>query len=238
MTKASVKSKENWRLRIGYVGWGVVIAISLLLFLLPPNFAPSGLSSEVWLLVMVAILLFSLLGLLLGMGLLLIRYWPFGKQIQGILLFFALFVIVFRAFTFLQTVTQPGWLVSHLFVLFGTWLFALVGAMVLSLTVYFWFQDYSMRVLAVTFLIVIWSLVLYTRWRGAEQIVQDVYRGVLPAELMSVICYRQLVLLLAPLFFVGHSCCLLYREWVRADMQLVSQPLSTPALEKSDEQLI
>jgi hypothetical protein len=220
------------RQRIGHLGCGLVLGLSLLLFLLPGNYTPSGLTPDAWLAVMMALLLLFWLGLLLGLGLLMLRYLPFFQQIKGPLLFFGLFVMGLRAFTFLQSFSELGWPASQFFLLLAAWLLALIGALLLALCVYLWYQDRAIRLVAVTFLAAVWLLIAYTRWHGPEQTLQDVFLGVLPAELFGLLCFAQFVFVLAPFFFAWHTVRLAYREWTRADMLLVTDDHGESMVEK------
>jgi len=233
MTKTQSSLREKIVRQSGRFGWAIVSGISLLLFLLPGNYAPAGLAPSLWLAVMVGILLLFWLGLLLGVGLLLIRYLSFFQQIKGPLLFFGLFMISLRAFAYLQTFNNLIWPASQLLLMFSVWLFALIGAIPLVLSVYLWYQDRSVRLVAITLLAVVWLLVAYTRWRGPEQTLQAAILGILPAELFSLICFSQLIFVLAPFFFIGHSLRLLYREWTRADMLFTADHHPDPLVEKA-----
>jgi hypothetical protein len=218
MTPTNREPKPQTHRKSGRFGWGIILGLSLLLFLLPGNYTPTGLPPDVWLVMMVGILLLFSLGLFLGVGLLVVCYLPFFQQIKGPLLLLVLLMIGLRSFAYLQTFTDLGWPASQLFLLLSVWLLVLIGALPLVLGVYLWYQDRAVRLWAITLLAVVWLLVAYTRWRGPEQIFQDTFQGELPAELFGLICFGQLVFVLAPLFFIGHSLCLLYREWTRADM--------------------
>lgn len=231
MAQTNQGLKMETRQRMGRLGWGILLGLSLLLFLLPANYTPAGLTPDVWLVMMVSILLLFWLGQLLGVGLLLVRYLSFFQQIKGPLLFLGLFMIGLRLFTYLQTFTDLGWPTSQLFLLLAVWLLALIGALPLVLSVYLWYQDRAARLLAITFLVIVWLLVAYTRWRGPERILQDAFQGTLPAGLLGLLCFGQLVFVLAPLFFIGHSLRLLYREWTRADMQLITDQNSDSPVE-------
>lgn len=233
MTQANMGLKKEIRQRIGRFGWGIILGLSLLLFLLPGNYTPTGLSPDIWLAIMLGILLLFWLGLLLGVGLLLVRYLPFFQQSKGPLLFLGLFMVGLRSFTYLQALNDLSWPTSQLFLMLAVWVFALIGVMPLALSVYLWYQDRSVRLVAITFLVVVWLLVAYTRWRGPEQALQDTFQGVLPAELFGLLCFGQLVFVLAPLFFVGHSLRLLYREWTRADMLLADDHPPDSIVEKT-----
>jgi len=233
MTKAKAGLEKETRQRSGRFGWAIVLGISLLLFLLPGNYTPAGLTPGMWLAVMVVILLLFVLGLLLGVGLLLVRYLPFFQQVKGTLLFLGFFIIGLRTFTYLQTFNGLRWPASQLFLMIAVWLFALIGAMPLLLGVYLWYQDRSVRLFAITFLALVWMLVAYTRWRGPEQTLQDAIQGTLPAELFGLICFGQLIFVLAPLFFIGHSLRLLYREWTQADMLLGTDNHPDSTMEKT-----
>ncbi len=225
--------KEKTRQRIGRTGWGLVLGVSLLTFLLPGNYTPPGIAPGAWLAVMVGFLLFFSLGLIVGVGLLITRYPLFFQQFKGVLLFSGLFLIGLRAFTSLQAVTHQGWLVSQLLLLVSVWLFALIGVMPLTLGVYLWRQDRSARLFALTILILIWSLTIYTRWRGPEQTLQDAAQGNLPAELSGLLCLGQLIFVLTPLFFIGHSIRLVSREWTRADTLPDAAYPGGPAVEET-----
>lgn len=216
MTNTKSTSTAKTRKLSGRLGWSLVLGMSLLSFLLPGNYTPAGLPPDAWLVMMVGILLLFCLGLLLGMALLLIRYLPFFQQFKGTLLFLGLFIIGLRIFAYLQTVADLSWPFSQLLLMVSVWLFAFVGILPLVLSVYLWYQDRSVRLLALTFLITVWLLVAYTRGQGPEQIFQNAIQGTLPAELFSLICFGQLVFILAPLFFIGHSLRLLYSEFIQA----------------------
>ena len=233
MTKAKPGLREKIVKQSGRFGWSLVLGVSLLLFLLPGNYAPAGITPGVWLAVMVGILLLFWLGLLLGVGLLMVYYLPFFQQFTGTLLFLALFILGLRTFTYLQTAGDPGWPASQLLLMVSIWLFALIGILPLVLGVYLWYQDRSVRLLAVTLLATVWLLVAYARWQGPEQIVQNAFEGTLPAGLMGLICFSQLVFILAPLFFIGHSVHLLSREWAQPDAVLASEPPPESNVEKT-----
>ncbi|MBK7919063.1 MAG: hypothetical protein IPJ94_22935 [Chloroflexi bacterium] len=218
MLQVNRRLKMETRQRIGRLGWGVILGFSLLLFLLPDSYVPTALPPEVWLLMMIGALLLFWLGLFLGVGLLLVRYLPFFQQIKGPLLFLVLFMMGLRSFSYLQTFSDLGWPASQIFLVLAIWLFVLISVLPLVLGIYLWYQDRAARLLAITLLAIVWLLVAYTRWRGPEQIFQDTFQGALPAELFGLICFGQLVFVLAPLFFIGHSLRLLYREWTRVDM--------------------
>lgn len=233
MTQANLGMKQETRRQIGRVGWGIVFGSSLLLFLFPGTYTPDGLASDVWLAMMVSILLLFWLSQTLGVGLLIVRYLPFFQQIKGSLLFLALFSIGLRLLTLLQTSDSRGWFFSQLYLLLAGWSLTLIGAMPLALSVYLWRQDRAIRLVGGTFLAVVWLLVLYTRWRGPEQVIYDTFNAVLPPELFGLICFTQFIFVLAPLFFIGHSLRLLYREWTRADMLLLTDHRLDPVAEET-----
>lgn len=233
MTQANLGLQQETRRRIGWFGWSIVLGSSLLLFLLPGNYTPYGLASDVWVAMMVSILLLFWLSQTLGVGLLIVRYLPFFQQIKGPLLFLALFSIGLRLLTLLQMLDSRGWFFSQLYLLLAGWSLTLIGVMLLALSVYLWYQDRTVRLVGVTFLAVVWLLVIYTRWRGPEQVIHDTFRGVLPPELFGLICFTQFVFVLTPLFFIGHSLRLLYREWTRADMLLLIDHRLNPVAEET-----
>jgi hypothetical protein len=209
-------SGRNIRLS-GRFGWGFVLGTNILLFLLPTQSVPAGLSTEAWLLTALGILLLSWLGMLTGIGLLVIRYHWFFKQIKGVLLFLGLLVVGFRLFFMIfQIRNDSGWFFSQLSFLLTVWLIILPFALVLATAYYLWFNDQSVRFLAIILLIIPWLLIFYIRNQSAEQLLLDIIQVNLPGELFALICFGQIVFVLAPLFFIGHSLRLVYREFSRA----------------------
>ena len=234
MIQAGLGIKMETRQRIGRFGWGLIFGFSLLILLLPANYAPAGRSSNAWLLILLGVVLLAWLGLLLGVGLLFIRYFPFFQQSKGLLLILAAFMIGLRAFiTVYHASTIQSWLGSQLFLLLMIWLLVLIATLPFVMSIYFWHQDRAAQLTAITFLVIVWLLVAYTRWRSATQIFQDLFQMTMPAELSGLFCFGILVLILAPLFFIGHSIRLIYRELSQADMLEESEWLSEPIAENA-----
>lgn len=229
MTQPSFGIKMETRQRIGHFGWGGIFGFSLLILLLPTNSSPAGIST----LILLGVVLLAWLGLLMGVGLLLIRYCSFFQQSKGLLSFLVLFMIGLRAFNFFQTLNIQSWLGSQLFLLLMIWVLAVMMALPVIMSIYLWHQDHAVRLTAITFLVIVWLLVAYTRWRGATQIFQDVFQMTLPAELSGLFCFGILVFILAPLFFIGHSIRLVYRELSQADMLEDREWLSEPFVENT-----
>lgn len=219
------------RQRIGRFGWGFILGFSLLILLLPATYVPAGISSNVWSVILLGVFLLVWLGLLLGVGLLFIRYFSLFQQSKGLLLFLSLFMIGLRMFTFFQSSIIQSWLGSQLFLLLMMWLLVVMMTLPVVMSIYLWHHDDAARLTAITFLLIVWLLVAYTRWRGDTQIFKDVFQMTMPAELSGLFCFGILVLILAPLFFIGHSIRLVYRELSQADMLEVSGQLSEPLVE-------
>lgn len=234
MTQADLGIKMETRQRIGRFGWGLIFGFGLVILLLPTKYIPPGLSPNIWFIILLGVVLLAWLGLLLGVGLLLIRYFPFFRQSKGLLLFLAVFMIGLRIFiTVYHAPTIQSWLGSQLYLLLMVCLLVLMVAMPLVMSIYLWHQDHAARITAITFLVIVWLVVAYIRWRGATQIFQDLFQMTMPAELSGLFCFGILVLILAPLFFIGHSIRLVYRELSQADMLEESEWLSEPIAENA-----
>lgn len=196
------------------MGWGLILGISSVLFLLPTQTTPGSTSPEVWLLLMISLLLLTWLGLIIGIALLLVRYLPFFQQLKGTLLFLGLLMVGLRLFTVLQGQAEMA-LLARVFLVVSAWLLTLPVALGMALGVYMWFRDQTVRLIAVTFLVIPWLFVLFVRNQGAEKLLQNTMQATLPGELFALICFGELVFVLAPLFFIGHSLRLLYREFLQ-----------------------
>lgn len=210
-TANSLSLAQKWS---GRLGWGLILVISSFLFLLPMQTTPGSISPEVWLLVMMALLLLTWLGLGVGAALLLVRYLPFFQQLRGTLLFLLLFVVGLRLFTTLQGHMESA-LLSRVFLVVAVWLLTLPIILGMALCIYMWFRDQTVRLIAITFLAIPWLFVLYVRNQGAEKLLQNTMQATLPGELFALICFGELIFVLAPLFFIGHSLRLLYREFLQ-----------------------
>lgn len=200
------------------MGWGLILGISSVLFLLPTQSTPGSTSPEAWLLIMISLLLLTWLGLIIGTALLLVRYLPFFQQLKGTLLFLGLFMVGLRLFTVLQGQAEMA-LLARVFLVVSAWLLTLPVALGMALGIYMWFRDQTVRLIAVTFLVIPWLFVLFVRNQGAEKLLQNTMQATLPGELFALICFGELVFVLAPLFFIGHSLRLLYREFLQPPVQ-------------------
>ncbi len=211
------------------MGWGFILGISVLLFILPTQSTPGNVSPDVWLLVMIALLLLTWLGLVVGHVLLLVRYLPFFQQLRGTLLFLGLFMVGLRLFPALQNHIESA-LFSRIFLVVAVWLLTLPVTLGMALCVYMWFRDQTVRLIAVTLLVIPWLFVLYVRNQGAEKLLQNTLQATLPGELFALICFGELIFVLVPLFFIGHSLRLLYREFLqpRADTGKPTPSSPTP----------
>jgi hypothetical protein len=71
--------------------------------------------------------------------------------------------------------------------------------------------------MALTFTLLVWTLVLFVRQRGADQLLLGILSPDNAANLwwfQSLLCPAAWLFLLGPLSFTVHSMRLLYREWV------------------------
>lgn len=215
----------------GRLGWGLVSGISILLFLLPTQPALGGGPAETWLLIMLSLLVLSWLGMSIGIGLLLIRYLPFFQQFRGVLFSLGLLMVGLRLFTHLQPLAETE-IFARILLVVSIWLFTLLVALVLALVVYMWVCDQSVRLMAVISVVLPWSFILYIRSQGPEKLWHNTLQGNLPPELMTLICFGNLLFLLAPLFFVGHTMRLVYREFLRAPRAWGKVNLPSPTLKE------
>lgn len=215
----SPPAKPPTHQRLGRIGWGILLAASILLFLIPANYVPAAISPQTWLVMMIAFVLLMLVAFLLGFGLLLVHYLPVFKQVQGTLALFAALLLGLRVYTWMQFLPELRWPLSQIMLLLPMWLLALFLALPISLTIYLWHQDQSVRVLGYTLLIVVWALVFVVNQVGPESLMVTLIRGDVLPELMGMLCFGQSVILLGLFSFVWHTGRLLYREWTSADME-------------------
>lgn len=220
-----------FRRRAGRIGWAILLVMNILLLLAPANYTPTSLSLQTWLVVMIAFLLLILLGFLVGFILLFVRYMTFFKQFRGTLALLIPLLVGLRVFAWLQTITNPGWPLSQMLLLVPVWLMGLLVTLPIALAVYLWYQDQSIRILGYTLLIIVWSLVFYVNRVGPESLLLEIFRGDALPELMGMLCVGQIAIVLVALFFIGHSLRLIYREWTRADMQLITDRSSESPVE-------
>lgn len=208
----------------GYLGWILCLGITAFLFFLPIRAMETALSLEVTLLLVLGIMFFSWVGLMVGAVLLMIRYPAFFKTIKGVALFLSLFALDIWLAAPLLYQTDMGWFSQQLFFLLTVWISALPFILLVVLSAYLWFQDKAARLLAVTLLTIVWAFAIHIRDRSAAQLLLDMIQMSLPAWLTAFACFSQMVVVIAPLFFLGHSLRLFYREIIRSGLDDVMVP--------------
>lgn len=220
---ASSLDKSPTRQRLGRIGWGILLVANLLLFLIPANYVPKAISPQSWLIIMLAIVLLVLLASLVGFGLLVVRYLPVFKQARGTLALFVALLLGMRLYSWGQALPDLSWPLSQMMLLLPIWLLSLLLALPITMGIYLWHKDQSVRVLGYMLVIIVWVLVFAVNQVGPESLIVTMIRGDALSELMGMLCFGQSVILIALFFFVWHTGRLLYREWTKADMQLITE---------------
>lgn len=215
-TPSFLSPGSKWTRRFSRLGWGLLIGISLLLFLMPHEYSNTGLEPTTVTYLLISIFLGGITFLLVGIGFVMLGHLSFFKRAWGVLLFIALLTLGMVLFFRLQQ-EGSGWLISHIALLFGMWGMASMVALGMAVFVYLVFQDKSVRLFALAFLTTMWLSIFYVRRLGAAEFLESIVTNSASTsfwDYTSLICLLYWVSLIGPFSLLAHLARLLIKEWL------------------------
>lgn len=201
-----------WPRRLWFLGWGMMILMSLALFLI----ADMPVNEDVIIIVAFMLLIIFAL-LLLGVTLIVIGARHLFRQTWAILLMLGL---LFSGFHVVGLETQPATTItitSRLVLIGQVWTVGIMVGFGIALALYLYYQDKSVPVFAATALVTSWLLLFYIiRFGSGGLLVKLASLSAIKemAHLYTLFCLFGWVVVIAPCSFLWHTLIVARREWL------------------------
>jgi hypothetical protein len=203
---------STWPRRLWFLGWGIMILISLALFLI----ADMPVNEDVIILVaFISLIVLALL--LLGVTLIVIGARHLFRQTWAILLMLGL---LFSAFAVIGLETQPATTItitSRLVLMGQVWAVGIIVGFGIALALYLYYQDKSVPIFAATVLATSWLLLFYIIRFGSGGLLAKLASlsaiNEMP-HLYALFCLFGWVVVIAPFSFLWHTLIVARREWI------------------------